>query len=150
MDNFQIQLRILVEMLGKKKSALMQILAITENQENILLSPHAATEEGAMFFTGLNDEKQRLIGLVLESDKLFQNLFDEIKDEFEIRAKDFTEDTQVLKDNIKEIVDLDLKIRIREEKNRMLIEKTKPKEKKPADAISKAYLLKQYEKNKNF
>ena len=149
MDNFHVRLKILSEMLNKKKALLTQILVITENQENILLSPYAATDEGAVLFTGLNDEKQKLIELVLESDRLFQNLFDELKDEFDARAKEFGEEIDLLKVRIKEIVDLDSKIRIREEKNKMLIEKSKPKGKMNT-GVSKAYLLKQYEKNKNF
>jgi len=150
MDEFQVRLRVLHEMLNKKKAALSQIEAITENQENILLSRHAAEEEGAIFFNGLNAEKQKLIDLVLEADALFQNLFDEIKDEFDRRASEFKDEIQSLKDGIKEIVGLDSKIRVREEKNKMLLEKTKPKNKIASGAVNKAYVLKQYEKNKNF
>ena len=150
MDEFQVQLRVLHEMLSKKKAVLSQIEAITENQENILLSRHAAEEEGAIFFIGLNGEKQKLIDLVLEADALFQNLFDEIKDEFDRRASEFKDEIQSLKDGIKEIVGLDSKIRIREEKNKMLLVKTRPKNKNSIRTANKAYVLKQYEKNKNF
>ena len=148
MDNFLTQLRILSDMLDKKMSFLIQIMSITENQENILLSPHADTDEGAMFFNGLNEEKHRLIELVLESDQLFQNLFDALKDEFELKAPDYKDDVQALKDRIKNVVDMDSKIRLREEKNRMLLEKTRHKNKQPVNEASKAYVIGQYKKNK--
>jgi len=150
MDNFQTKLRVLLEMLNKKRAALTQIEVITENQENILLSPLAAAEEGAELFGGLNAEKQKLIELVLEADRLFQHMFDEMKDEFELRAADFKDEIQSLKDSIKEIIELDSRIRVREEKNRMLLEKTRPKKKAGANAVNRTYVLKQYEKNKNF
>jgi len=135
-------------MLGKKKALLERISAITENQENILLSPYAESDEGAMLFSGLNEEKHKLIELVLQADDLFQNLFDSIKEEFEARAQDFKEEIRTLKNEIKEVVELDAKIRIREEKNRMLLEKLKPKNKPEISGTSKAYVLKQYQKNK--
>jgi len=147
-DSFSVQLRVLSERLDKKKAALAQIISITENQENILLSPYAESDGGALFFNGLNDEKHKLIEFVLEADNLFQNLFDSIKEEFEDKAREYKDEIQALKDNIKEVVDMDVKIRIREEKNRMLIEKTKPKQKLPVSGASKAYLIKQYQKNK--
>ena len=137
-------------MLNKKRELLSQIMIITENQENILLSPHAASDEGAAFFTGLNEEKQNLIELVLEADKLFQHSFDELKDEFELKARDNAEDVQALKDSIKEIVDLDSKIRVKEEKNRMLLDKVRYKNKIDMRTANKAHVLKQYKKNKYF
>jgi len=149
-DNFQTRLRVLNEMLVKKAAALAQIETITENQEGILLSPYAEAEEGSTLFAGLNAEKQKLIELVLEADRLFQYLFDEIKEEFEQKAGDYKDEIQSLKDGIKQIVELDSKIRVREEKNRMLLEKAKPKKKAGANATSVDYILKQYEKNKNF
>ena len=148
MDNFLVQLNVLSDMLGKKKALLERISAITENQENILLSPYAESDEGAMLFSGLNEEKHKLIELVLQADDLFQNLFDSIKEEFEARAQDFKEEIRTLKNEIKEVVELDAKIRIREEKNRMLLEKLKPKNKPEISGTSKAYVLKQYQKNK--
>ena len=143
-------MRVLLEMLNKKRAALTQIEVITENQENILLSSLAAAEEGAELFGGLNAEKQKLIELVLEADRLFQHMFDEMKDEFELRAADFKDEIQSLKDSIKEIIELDSRIRVREEKNRMLLEKTRPKKKAGTNAVNRTYVLKQYEKNKNF
>ena len=150
MDDFQTKLNILTDMLIKKKALLTQIETITENQEGILLSPFAAGEEGALFFNGLNDEKQKLIELVLEADRLFQKMFDDSKDEFDNRAGDFKDEIQALKDHIKEIVELDSRIRIREEKNKMLLEKTRPKKKIDTSGANKSHVLKQYEKNKNF
>jgi len=148
MDDFLTQLKILTDMLDKKKSFLIQIMSITENQENILLSPHAGTDEGAVFFNGLNAEKHKLIEHVLESDTIFQSAFDAMKGEFELKAADYKDDVQGLKDRIKDIVETDARIRIREEKNRMLLEKTRPKGKPPINETNKAYVLKQYAKNK--
>ena len=148
MDSFSVQLRVLSEMLDKKKAALAQIISITENQENILLSPYAESDGGALFFNGLNDEKHKLIGLVTEADDLFQNLFDSIKEEFEARAPEFKDAIDALKQSIREVVDLDSKIRVREEKNRMLIERAKPRRKPPVSGVSRAHLIQQYQKNK--
>ena len=150
MDNFLTQLRVLSDMLDKKKALLEQIMSITENQENILLSPHAETDEGAMFFNGLNAEKQKLIELVLDSDTLFQNLFDSIKTEFETKAHEYKDEVDLLKEGIKEVVETDSKIRIREEKNRMILEKTKSRVKPLISATNKKHVLNQYKKNKNF
>lgn len=149
MDNFEVQLKVLFEILVKKKQALTQILSISENQETILLSKMESSEISS-FFVAMNSEKQDLIEEVIKSDDLFQSIFDGIKDVFEEKAKEYKDKITSLQSEIKVLIEMDTKIRLQEEKNKShLARMNKASKKIDLSGTAKDYILKQYKKNVN-
>ncbi|MDR1688110.1 MAG: hypothetical protein LBS21_05805 [Clostridiales bacterium] len=149
MDNFETQLKLLFEILVKKKQALTQILTISENQETILVSK-MEPDEISSFFVAMNDEKQGLIDEVIKTDDLFQSIFDGVKAVFEEKAKEFKPRVSALQDEIKALIEMDTKIRLQEEKNKsQLARLNRTTRKIDLSQAAKDYVLKQYEKNAN-
>lgn len=149
MDNFEVQLKVLFDILVKKKQALSQILSISENQETILISKMESAEI-SNFFIAMNDEKQGLIDEVIKSDDLFQNIFEGIKDVFEEKAKEYKTEVANLQSEIKVLIEMDTKIRLQEEKNKSHLARiNKTANKIDLSKTAKEYIIKQYEKNAN-
>lgn len=144
---FETQLKVMLEMLDKKEQILMQILNISTNQETILLSGQSSDEIN-IFFNEMSAEKQNLIQEILLNDELFQNRFDTVKEEFDGKAPMHKALVAQLQAKIKEVMEIDAKIRIQEEKNKMHLGKSVKKNK--IETTPKNYILKQYEKNNQF
>lgn len=141
MEEFLLKIRLLTDIVGKKKQVLNQILDITENQETVLLQP----KPEITLFNEMNMEKQNHIQTVLQADDFFQNVFDSIKEIFEKNAKNCADEIKQLQAEIKAVIDLDIKIRVKEQRNKMLLPK-------PVTSLkgvpNKKYVLEQYQKNK--
>ncbi|MDR1531102.1 MAG: hypothetical protein LBS62_02775 [Clostridiales bacterium] len=130
MDNFETSLKLLLDILLKKKETLTQIFNITENQGTALAAAadghKADSEELAaikFLFDGMNDEKQVLIDKVINGDNVFQDIFSRLGAEFEERAEEQAELIRLLQSGIKDVMDLDVKIRLQERQNQMFISK---------------------------
>ena len=147
MEELLLKMNLMVDILAKKKQALNQILDITENQETILLQPKS--DELMVMFNEMNLEKQEYIQVVLQADDFFQNTFKDIKSNFEHNAEKYKDEVRDLQNKIKEIIDIDVKIRVKEERNKMLLPKFSTNLKIKAPKASKSYMLEQYAKNKN-
>ena len=155
MNGFETKLTLLSDMLEKKHEILLQILTITENQKSIFVrESETDTEHKAMLremLHQMNDEKQKLIDEHLNSDRLFQKIFEEISDEFESRAPDYKPIIEGMQEMIKKVTELDSSIREQEQKNRRVFEAEIANLKASKDLdftkASKEYVLKQYEKN---
>ena len=156
MDGFETKLVVLSDMLEKKHEILQQILTITENQKSIFVRECEATVEDLAVLRDMlrqmNDEKQKLIDEHLNSDRLFQNIFEEISGDFEFRALDYKSIVEGMQMMIKEVVGLDASIRVQEEKNRRVFEAEIYNLKQPSKGAdftkaSKDYLLQQYKNN---
>lgn len=120
MDSFLTQMKILQDIIAKKKNVLSQIHCITENQNMVLLAKD--TEEGMFeMFNVMNEEKQLLIDEVISLDDGFQGMFQGFKSEFEAKALLYPNESQMLKNNIKDVMDFDIKIRVLEGKNKSLL-----------------------------
>lgn len=146
-DYFESKLNILLELLEKKEEALTQILSISENQSTVLESDDA---EGMSFFREMNIEKQKRIDEVLDNDKAFQSLFVKLSDDFERKGPSFTKKIKRLQDKIKAVIELDIRIRVCENKNRELSQKANPNasiQAQQAPRISRNKLLTQYKNN---
>ena len=147
MDNFAVQLKVMFNILTKKRQALTQILTISENQETILVSKMDA-EEISAFFVAMNDEKQHLIDEVIKTDDMFQDMFNGIKDVFEERAKEHKEEIGGLQAEIKWLIEMDTKIRLQEEKNKSHLARLNKNVKKiDLSQAAKDYIIRQYGKN---
>ncbi|MCL2168936.1 MAG: hypothetical protein FWB74_02795 [Defluviitaleaceae bacterium] len=114
LKNFQTKLAILADILGKKKAALLDVLAISENQESLYASP--ATPKRRDFLMEMGKEKQNHIDTVLQCDEVFQGIFQGISETFTARGKEFGPEVKLLQDGIHEVLQLDIKIRAQEEK----------------------------------
>ena len=117
-NNFETKLAILADILDKKRSALLAILAICENQESMYATP--ASSERRDFLVGLGKEKQEKIDEVLVCDQVFQQIFEGIGDIFETEGQNYPEKVRKLQDDIKEVLEIDIKIRAQEEKTKAL------------------------------
>jgi len=135
------------EILAKKRQDLTQILTISENQETILISDMTSDEKG-VFFVAMNEEKQRLIDEVIKSDDMFQDIFNGIKDVFEDKAKENKDGIHALQAEIKWLIEMDVKIRLQEEKNKSRLQRLNKDAKKiDLSQAAKDYVYKQYGKN---
>lgn len=143
----KVNFNLLEDILIKKRGFLEQILNLTVNQETILLCEEKSDEYSIMF-REMNDEKQTLIDLVINSDNVFQNLFDSSIDDFNKNAENYKPQIKSLQGLVKEVMDMDIKIRVQEQKNKDLISNQYPRAKKIQTAkVSKGSLLKRYENN---
>ena len=155
MNGFETKLNLLSDMLEKKHEILLQILTITENQRSIFVreGETAAPDKAVLrdMLRQMNDEKQKLIDEHLNSDRLFQKIFEEISEEFESRASDYKPIIEGMQEMITKVVELDCSIREQEQKNRRVFETEIANLKASKDLdftkASKDYVLKQYEKN---
>ena len=95
----------------------------------------------------MNDEKQKLIDLVISSDNLFQSVFESSTEDFNLNAEAYKPQIKELQDLIRKVMDVDVKIRVQEQKNKDLIASQYPRTKIQAAKVSKGNLLKKYESN---
>ncbi len=157
MEDFKTIFNILAEILDKKLGALVQILSITENQQLVLQSL-GQLENAAEIFHGMNEEKQRLIPTVIDCDSTFQSIFERFHDIIDEEADNHKLLVNDMQKRIKAVLDLDIKIRVQEEKNKTILATGKSstsmnKTKIDSLKISKKNLLeqyKQYRTNKDF
>jgi len=146
MDEFEIKLKILINIVEEKKNLLTSIYDITENQETFLKSG-SSSEEFEMFFLEMVEEKQKYIDKVLDSDKVFQRIFLEISDGFEEKASLYKELVTHLQYQIKIVTELDIKIKAVEQKSKGILEKRRIPSKTVVSKMSKDNLFTKYKEN---
>jgi len=101
----------------------------------------------------MTDEKQRHIDEVLSCDAVFQSVFDSIKDDVEADSARYRERLLELQRLIEPVMELDIKIRAQEAKNRAQLEASFPLEHHKGEAgpvaqAEKNRLLEEYKRNK--
>ena len=146
MTERNLELNLLADVLFKKKEALQYILNITENQEMVLKQPKS--QEITDLFNEMSAEKQRQIDTVLQSDVVFQDIFARLKNTFDDVAENNKEQVRILQDLIKEVTDIDVAIRVKEERNKTLFNQNHTTSKPDTTNTNKRYLLEQYAKHK--
>ncbi|HHW68407.1 MAG: hypothetical protein PWP07_661 [Epulopiscium sp.] len=114
----QVQLKILLEILNKKKKLLEQIYTITENQALIL----GSKENNMDLFDQLSCEKKQQIDQINDLDKHFDDLYKKISYNIQNNVEEYKDLIKSLQDQIKIITDIGVKIQIQEEKNSQLIQ----------------------------
>jgi len=146
MDQFLLQLRILNEILEKKQQTLTQILNITENQK-AALSANPRDADAMRLYSGMMNEKQKLIDSVNESDKVFERGYKEISAVFEAEAPKHPGLVKRMQDGVRRVTALDTRIRVQEAR----INAAHPKAVKTADNMSaRKRVARIYEKNKTY
>lgn len=137
-------------LLDRKIQILNQVLTITENQ-NIVFKEFKNKETHEFIDISL-EEKQNLINELIDIDNMFLKIFESFSGSLNRNKQTFKEDIKNIQSKIQEIITIDLKIRIQEEKNRQIsissvnnsinnIEKIKTLK------ISKHDMLKKYSNN---
>lgn len=124
MSEFATNLKLLIDMIEKKKNNLEQILNITLNQRELI-----GNKETRELFLEMNLEKQNLIDEILALDNVFQRKFDLIAHNFQnkVVTKNYREEVLLLQDHTKSVLRLDNDIRVQEEKNTKKINELKEK-----------------------
>jgi len=144
MNKFLLHLRVLDGILDKKINTLDRILILTEKQKEFL-TVESHDNSALHLYKETNDEKQKLIDVIIESDKLFEKTYQEIGPEFEVEAPKHAELVKQIQEGIKRATTLNVNIRVQEARNnvaqpmRKKVPNNKPMRKKIAWA---------YEKNK--
>jgi len=143
LDETKIQLKILLELLDKKKKILEQIYTITENQYVIV-----NTDENDMdLFDGMVKEKHSLIEKVNEIDKHFLNIYNKISSIIKQNPTIYKDIIKDLQDEIRDISKIDTKIKIQEEKNRQeLLINMNSKSKKQGLLKNRKQVIESYKK----
>ena len=153
----ETQLTILLDGLKNKEQALVELVNITDNQRTVIESGLPIAEVRA-FLLEMNKEKQPYIDRVKGCDTLFETMLREVGPELD--AKQHLYKTQVgqMQQYIRRIMDLDVKVRVKEEENNTLLNalapviidqsglKPKPKLLPPDNAR----VIKAYEQEKRF
>ena len=116
MESIDVELRVLIECLKKKEKSLSQIASITENQ-GLVLSSELPHEEIYSFFMQMNVGKQEFIQVVLDCDEVFENVLQKIGPKLDEDPSKYTEEVRTLQDLIRVVMDLDVQIRVMEDKN---------------------------------
>ncbi len=151
----EMKLKMLIQLLNDKESALEQILVICENQETLILSLNTEepncqeNQENRDFYALMNTEKQSLIDVVIQRDEIFQTVFSEISPMLETIAQSHRELLLTIQEQIKRVTNLDAKIRVQEARNRSLVSglNTKVATKVKPTASAKSHVLNEYAKN---
>ena len=116
----ETQLAILLAGLKKKEAALAEIVNITENQRTVIESG-IPFEEVRAFLLEMNKEKQPQIDTVKGCDNMFEAMLKEIGAELDARQHLYKPQVAQLQTFIRRVMDLDIKIRVLEEKNNELL-----------------------------
>jgi len=144
---FEIKLGLLQEITDKKHAALSAILSISENQEQLYLSP--PSDERREFLLEMGKLKQIEIDNVLACDTVFQQIFEEIAADFEEKCKLYAEKTRKLQDSVQEVLELDVKIRAQEQKTQRQAKESfgMTAKENTINTANTSYILEQYRNN---
>jgi hypothetical protein len=157
MDNtggVSTELNLLIDILKNKTGLLETILVITENQEVIIHQPPGV--DRAAIFREMTLEKQKFIDEVLNCDNVFQSIFDGVHERVENERR--ADGSHLYRDQLVEmqrlidpIMELDVKVRAQEAKNKQLLEVMMPaaaREPQQASRADKGRILGEYNKYK--
>lgn len=147
MNEFETKINILTDIVIEKNEMLKVVLNISTNQKELLISPNEVKEMQQIFMS-MTLEKQKQIDQILESDKIFNQIFESLVN-FEDEAKQYKESVKKLQNAVKATTDTDMKIRLQEEENKNLISKKINKQEGPTQVIKKD-MLNKYKINSKF
>lgn len=116
MSDMLTQLNIMLEGLKKKAAALTDILSISENQRTVIESELPLEKVREMIF-GMNEEKQSSINIVRACDDMFEKMLKDIGVELDAQQENYKPQVKLLQEHIRNVMDLDVKIRVTEEEN---------------------------------
>jgi len=120
-------MNIMIDGLKRKANALVEILAITENQSTVIESelPLAGVRE--MIVT-MNEEKQSHIQIVKDCDAMFEKMLKDIGPELEAQQENFKPQVKLMQEHIRKVMSTDVKIRVTEGENNEKLDLRRAKE----------------------
>lgn len=130
MDNIKIQLDIIIETLQKKSKTLEEILNYTKEQTTLLEQEEFNLDD----FNKTIDEKEARINKVMELDEGFKSIYEKVRLYLEPNKELYKDKISIMKQNVVEIGNLNVAIKVQEERNKLQFsnkikeEKTKIKE----------------------
>lgn len=145
MEEIKQKLNYLISLLDKKKTLLIQILNITENQELFCKQLYGETKES--FLKDSLKEKQILISKISVIDNTFITTFNSFNGDLNKNSSLFKDTLFLMKQKIKQITDLDIKIRLKENNNKIFFNQTTIMSKPRIIKSSKTYIINEYAKN---
>jgi hypothetical protein len=151
------QLSVLLEGLKKKEQALVEIVNITDNQRTVIESG-MSLDEVRGFLVEMNKEKQQFIDTVKGCDNMFEAMLKEIGPELDAQQHMYKPQVAELQKYIRRVMDLDVKVRVQEDKNNALMNALAPpppaqtglKPKPKLLPTDNARVIKAYEQEKRF
>lgn len=133
-------------LLDRKIEILSIILNITKSQGIVFKE-----QEGIDSFINMSiNEKQSLINELISIDEMFLNIFESFKGALNRNKNIFKEDIRQIQNKIQKIADMDINIRLQEEKNKQLVNNNialSSKNKVKTLKVSKDEMLKKYINN---
>ncbi len=152
-EGIYAEIEMLKKCLDKKIDTLDQILSITENQTVLLTEISGRPDayiESSMFYE-MNDQKQLLINEINTNDDIFASVLKRIGPQLDASPEHYGDDIRYLQDRIREVMDLDTKVRVREAKNKdtLVIKRiNKPQTPRQDNPAMKREVLERYKSNK--
>lgn len=133
-------------LLDRKIEILSIILNVTKSQGIVFKE-----QEGIDSFINMSiNEKQSLINELISIDEMFLNIFESFKGALNQNKNIFKEDIRQIQNKIQKIADMDINIRLQEEKNKQLVNNNialSSKNKVKTLKMSKEEMLKKYINN---
>lgn len=133
-------------LLDRKIEILSIILNVTKSQGIVFKE-----QEGIDSFINMSiNEKQSLINELISIDEMFLNIFESFKGALNQNKNIFKEDIRQIQNKIQKIADMDINIRLQEEKNKQLVNNNialSSKNKVKTLKVSKDEMLKKYINN---
>lgn len=133
-------------LLDRKIEILSIILNVTKSQGIVFKE-----QEGIDSFINMSiNEKQSLINELISIDEMFLNIFESFKGALNRNKNIFKEDIRQIQNKIQKIADMDINIRLQEEKNKQLVNNNialSSKNKVKTLKMSKEEMLKKYINN---
>lgn len=133
-------------LLDRKIEILSIILNVTKSQGIVFKE-----QEGIDSFINMSiNEKQSLINELISIDEMFLNIFESFKGALNQNKNMFKEDIRQIQNKIQKIADIDINIRLQEEKNKQLVNNNialSSKNKVKTLKMSKEEMLKKYINN---
>lgn len=111
-------LRMMIDVLGRKKKVLEEIRNVTEEQTKILENP----EPDSNAFNATIDKKNGLIDKINEMDEGFQTLYNRIGEQIREEGREHAELIGRLRSSVSEVTDLGVEITVLEHKNKTTLE----------------------------
>ena len=137
MDIIETKLAVILDGLKKKEQALEEIISITENQFTVIQSGLPLGEVRA-FILEMNYKKNEFIQTVKSCDDMFERILKEVGPELDARQDMYKPQVAKLQTRISRVMDLDVKIRIKEEENNKILDALRQNEKKPVYTVKPA------------
>lgn len=140
------KLKNLSNILNEKLELLSQVFNISKNQEMFLIQLKDEDTLNSYLSISLK-EKQKIIERLKTIDDIFIKIFESFGGELNNNKDFFEEDIKNMQDKIQKITDLDIKIRIQEEKNKPKFQNIAQNKQIKTLKANKNYILQKYSEN---